>query len=203
MKPGAKNGSRTGLCTILILLAVVMISITAGCTGSVDDDIEENDTAITEEETATVTPAATEEEEEEATVDTNNVIAIDLVSLYRDVQNDNPLAFEYVFLPTKYLGVGDNGDYEFEGTINDYNIGGDQTNYLGVLFTVKDNESEAGYDEWVYKGLKYDVFSGEEGQNITIKFIVEKEDIPEGKTFIMTGYDLNEIEYQECEACKA
>lgn len=190
------NGGRrrATFCILFLLIAIAAAAMTAGCTGTANESTtntpQAGTPAVTAEVTETSTPAPTEEIPD---VDMNEVIAIDLISMYQDVQDENPLAFDYVILPTWYTGVNDDGDYEFGGTITNYNSGGKETNYLGVLFTVKDDESETGYGEWVYKGLKYDIFGGDEGQDITIEFTVDKEDIPEGKTLIMTGYELNPI----------
>lgn len=170
--------------TLFLIIMLVIIFATAGCTESANEDTAAEIEVTVEEEVPTATPT-----EETPAVDMNEVVAIDLVTMYQDIQSDNPLAFEYEILPTCCLGVNDKGDYEFEGIISDFSKDGDLSNYLGVLFTVKDDESGTGYHEWVYKGLKYNVFGGEDGQNITMKFTVDKEDIPEGKTIIMTGYD--------------
>jgi len=186
-KRGKKGEILTGLSIFLLIIVFIIILITAGCTGTADEGMIAEMTVVTEEETLIV-PSATEVVA--GISDMNEIIAIDLVSMYHDIQNDDPLAFSYEILPTRYTGLDDDGDYIFEGTIMEYNTGGDETNYLGVLFTEADDESETGYREWVYKGLKYDVYGGEGGQNITIEFTVGKEDIPVGKTVIMTGYDL-------------
>ncbi|MBN2862969.1 MAG: hypothetical protein JXN62_07395 [Bacteroidales bacterium] len=189
-KDGEKDRFLAGFCTLFLMIALVMISATAGCTGTNDKNIMAEAT-LQEGNDIPVIPQKTEEMVQ--TFSMNDVIAIDLVSMYQDVQNKNPLAFDYEIMPTRYIGLSDEGDYEFEGTISNFCKGGDQSNYIGVLFTEKDDESGTGYHEWIHKGLKFNSFGGEDDQNIIFKFTVDKEDIPKEKTFIMTGYDLYQI----------
>lgn len=188
IKSGEERRSQAGFCTLFLLVVLVIISATAGCTETADENTAAEVKVIVEEEVPVATPA-----EEADEINMNDAIAIDLVSMYHDVQNKNPLAFDYEIMPTRYIGLSDSGDYKFEGTISNFSTHTDMSNYACVMFTEKDNTSETGYHEWIYKGFKYDVFAGNEGREITIEFTVNKEDIPKEKTIIMTGYDLYQI----------
>lgn len=173
------------LCATATLAALLIL---AGCTGQTGNT-QENSIASTNIP-ETMTQDTEVETGEFYSIDNSEVIKIDLITMNPDVQNDNPLAYDYEVMPTDYLGKNDDGDYEFAGTVSDLA----KTNYIGVMISEPDEVSEYGFKEHLYSGMKYEVFSGDENVKFwNFSFTIPAEEISESTKFIITGYKLQPI----------